>query len=37
MSRRGFTLLEVMVALSILAVTLVAIAGINANSFESSN
>ena len=35
--RRGFTLLEVMVSLSILAVTLVAIAGINANSFESSN
>ena len=37
MSKRGFTLLEVMVALSILAITLVAIAGINANSFESSN
>lgn len=35
--RRGFTLLEVMVALSILALALVAIAGINANSFESSN
>ena len=35
--RRGFTLLEVMVALAILAVTLVAISGINANSFESSN
>ena len=33
----GFTLLEVMVALSILALALVAIAGINANSFESSN
>ncbi len=37
MKRRGFTLLEVMVALSILAVTLVAISGINANSFQSSN
>ena len=37
MNRKGFTLLEVMVALSILAVTLVAISGINANSFESSN
>ncbi len=37
MSARGFTLLEVMVSLSILAITLVAIAGINANSFESSN
>ena len=35
--RRGFTLLEVMVSMSILAITLVAIAGINANSFESSN
>lgn len=34
---RGFTLLEVMVALSILALSLVAIAGINANSFEASN
>jgi general secretion pathway protein I len=37
MSKRGFTLLEVMVALSILALALVAIAGINANSFEESN
>lgn len=36
-TQAGFTLLEVMVALSILAVTLVAIGGINANSFESSN
>ncbi len=34
---RGFTLLEVMVAISILALSLVAIGGINANSFESSN
>ncbi|NJK88601.1 MAG: prepilin-type N-terminal cleavage/methylation domain-containing protein [Myxococcales bacterium] len=37
MSKRGFTLLEVMVALSILALALTSIAGINANSFESSN
>ena len=37
MTSRGFTLLEVMVALSILALALVAIAGTNANSFESSN
>src|SRR5687768_8814743 len=35
--RRGFTLLEVMVSLSILALAIGAIAGINANSFESSN
>lgn len=35
--RRGFTLLEVMVSLSILALAFVAIAGIQANSFESSN
>ncbi|MGF1510241.1 MAG: prepilin-type N-terminal cleavage/methylation domain-containing protein [Myxococcota bacterium] len=33
----GFTLLEVMIALSILALALTAIAGINANSFQSSN
>lgn len=37
MRSRGFTLLEVMVALSILALSLVAIAGINANSFQASN
>ena len=37
MKRRGFTLLEVMVSLSILALAFVAIAGIQANSFESSN
>jgi general secretion pathway protein I len=37
MRSRGFTLLEVMVAISILALALVAIAGINATSFESSN
>jgi general secretion pathway protein I len=36
-ARRGFTLLEVMIALSILALSLTAIAGINANSFQSSN
>ncbi len=35
--RRGFTLLEVMISLSILALALTAIAGINANSFASSN
>jgi general secretion pathway protein J len=35
--RRGFTLLEVMVAMSILALALVAVAGTNANSFEASN
>lgn len=34
---RGFTLLEVMVSLSILALSLTAIAGINANSFNASN
>lgn len=37
MRRRGFSLLEVMVALSILALALVAISGVNANAFESSN
>ncbi len=37
MKRRGFSLLEVMVALAILALALVAVSGINANSFESSN
>lgn len=37
MRSRGFTLLEVMVSLSILALALVAIAGINANSFNRSN
>jgi general secretion pathway protein I len=36
-TRRGFSLLEVMVALSILALALVAIAGIDANAFEASN
>lgn len=36
-AKRGFTLLEVMVSLSILALSLVAIAGINANSFNRSN
>ncbi len=36
-SRRGFTLLEVMVSLSILALAMVTIAGINATAFESSN
>lgn len=35
--RRGFSLLEVMVAMAILALSLTVIAGINANSFESSN
>ncbi|MFO0723246.1 MAG: prepilin-type N-terminal cleavage/methylation domain-containing protein [Myxococcota bacterium] len=35
--RRGFSLLEVMVALSILALALVAISGGNAIAFESSN
>lgn len=35
--RRGFTLLEVMISLAILALALATIAGINANSFESSN
>lgn len=34
---RGFTLLEVMISLAILALALTTIAGINANSFESSN
>ncbi len=33
----GFTLLEVMISLSILALALTAIAGINANSFNASN
>lgn len=36
-ARRGFTLLEVMVALSILSLALVTISGINATAFESSN
>ena len=36
-TRRGFTLLEVMISLAILALALTTIAGINANSFESSN
>lgn len=35
--RRGFTLLEVMVSMSILALALVAVAGTNANSFNASN
>jgi general secretion pathway protein I len=35
--RSGFTLLEVMISLAILALALATIAGINANSFESSN
>jgi prepilin-type N-terminal cleavage/methylation domain-containing protein len=35
--RRGFTLLEVMVSLSILALAMVTIAGVNATAFESSN
>jgi len=34
---RGFTLLEVMIAMSILALSITVIAGINANSFQSSN
>lgn len=34
---RGFTLLEVMVALSILAIALVAISGITANAYQSSD
>lgn len=37
MARRGFTLLEVMVAIGILALSLTAMAAINANSFEASN
>lgn len=37
MNRRGFSLLEVMVAMAILALSLTVIAGINANSFRSSN
>ncbi|HJL43347.1 MAG TPA: prepilin-type N-terminal cleavage/methylation domain-containing protein [Myxococcales bacterium LLY-WYZ-16_1] len=37
MMRRGFSLLEIMVAMSILALSLTVIAGINANSFDSSN
>lgn len=36
-SNRGFTLLEVMVSLSILALALVAIGGVNAGAFEQSN
>lgn len=36
-ARSGFTLLEVMISLAILALALTTIAGINANSFESSN
>lgn len=35
--RRGFTLLEVMVAVSMLALAITAMAAINANSFASSN
>lgn len=35
--RRGFTLLEVMVALSILALALVAISGVTSGAFEQSN
>lgn len=35
--RRGFTFLEVMVSLSILAMTLTVLSGITANSFDSSN
>lgn len=34
---RGFTLLEVMVAVSVLALSITAMAAINANSFEASN
>lgn len=36
-ARRGFTLLEVMVSLSILALALTAAAGVSANAFEASN
>jgi general secretion pathway protein I len=36
-ARRGFTLLEVMVSLSILALALVAIGGVSAGAFEQSN
>jgi len=36
-TNRGFTLLEVMISLAILALALTTITGINANSFESSN
>lgn len=36
-SRRGFTLLEVMVAVAMLALAITAMAAINANSFEASN
>ena len=36
-AKAGFTLLEVMISLSILGLALTTIAGINANSFESSN
>ncbi len=35
--RRGFTLLEVMVAVAMLALSLTAMAAINANSFQASN
>lgn len=35
--RRGFTLLEIMVAVGMLALALTAMAAINANSFEASN
>lgn len=35
--RRGFTLLEVMVSLAILALALTAAAGVSANAFEASN
>lgn len=37
MGKRGFTLLEVMVAVAMLALSLTAMAAINANSFEASN
>jgi general secretion pathway protein I len=37
MKTRGFTLLEVMVSLSILALALTAAAGVTANAFEASN